>query len=72
MFQYPLFPEVNPKETTQLIKKIIKHLKIEDTEMRINEPGTVKEQNWAVKFNASDLNEKTSGKLLTLTKKYNR
>ena len=30
MFQYPLFPEVNPKETTQLIKKIIKHLKIKD------------------------------------------
>ena len=44
----------------------------QDTNMRINEPGTVKDQNWAVKFEAKDLNEKVSQKLLTLTKKYNR
>lgn len=43
-----------------------------DGEYRINEPGTVKEQNWAVRFDKSDFNKKTANKLKKLTKKYQR
>ena len=40
--------------------------------MRINEPGTVKEQNWAVKFNEKDFSESVAQRLKFLTKNYNR
>ncbi len=36
------------------------------TEYRINEPGTVKEQNWAVRFEKSDFKKSTAKKILTL------
>lgn len=39
---------------------------------RINEPGTVKEQNWSIKFNSSVFTDELAQKLLSLTKKYNR
>lgn len=42
------------------------------SEYRINEPGTVKEQNWAIKFNKGAFNQKTANKLKKLTKKYKR
>lgn len=42
------------------------------TEYRINEPGTVKGQNWSIKFNREDFNEETAKKLRALTVKYNR
>ena len=42
------------------------------TDYRVNEPATVKEQNWAVKFKASDVNKNISAKLKKLTQKYNR
>ena len=40
--------------------------------MRINEPGTVKEQNWAVKFNEKDFSDSVAQRLKFLTKNYNR
>ena len=43
-----------------------------DGEYRINEPGTVKQENWAIRFDKSDFNAKTKKYLLNLTKKYNR
>ncbi len=43
-----------------------------DTEYRINEPGTVKEQNWAVRFNGKHFSKQTADRLKNLTKKYNR
>lgn len=42
------------------------------TDYRINEPGTVKEQNWAVKFGKSDFKKSTALKLKRLTEKYKR
>ncbi len=42
------------------------------TEHRVNEPGTVKDQNWAVKADSSDFNAKVRNKLLKLTKQSNR
>lgn len=39
---------------------------------RINEPGTVKQENWAIRFDKKDFNAKTKKYLLNLTKKYNR
>ncbi len=41
-------------------------------DMRINEPGTVKDQNWAVRFSKSDFTAKVSERILKLVKKYNR
>lgn len=43
-----------------------------DTDYRINEPGTVKEQNWAVKFNKTQILLSTFSKIEKLCKKYNR
>ena len=42
------------------------------TEYRVNEPGTVKEQNWAVKFKSSDFKKSTAQKLKKLSEKYLR
>lgn len=42
------------------------------TEYRINEPATVKEQNWSIKLSKSDFSAKTKLKLLKLTKQSNR
>ena len=42
------------------------------SDYRINEPGTVKEQNWAVKFEKSHFTVKTAKKLKALTEKYCR
>ena len=39
---------------------------------RINEPGTVKPQNWAVRFNKEDFNDVSAKKLLYLAEKYSR
>ncbi len=41
-------------------------------EYRINEPGTVKAQNWAVRFNAEQLKSSKFLKIKNLTKKYKR
>lgn len=43
-----------------------------DSEYRINEPGTVKLENWAIKFNSKVLNKKLAKKLFQLKEKYNR
>lgn len=45
---------------------------LKDTEYRINEPGTVKKQNWAVRFSAKDFNKSISARLKKLTEKYGR
>ena len=42
------------------------------TEYRVNEPGTVKEQNWAVKFKSNDFKKSTAQKLKKLSEKYLR
>lgn len=42
------------------------------TEYRINEPGTVKEQNWSIKLDNSDFNANSKAKLLRLTRQSNR
>ena len=43
-----------------------------DTTYRVNEPGTVKEQNWAVKFSSKQFNKTTANKLKKLCIKYSR
>jgi 4-alpha-glucanotransferase len=40
--------------------------------MRINEPGTVKAQNWSIKFSKETFTCELQNKLKTLTKKYKR
>ena len=42
------------------------------SEMRTNEPGTIKEQNWSVKFSENHFSTELSNHLKQLTKKYNR
>lgn len=42
------------------------------SDKRINEPGTVKAQNWSVTFRKEDFSKETAQKLKLLTKKYNR
>ncbi len=42
------------------------------SEYRINEPGTVKEQNWAIKFSDSQFKKSTALKLKKLVDKYDR
>ena len=42
------------------------------TEYRINEPGTIKEQNWAVRFNNGHFNLSSAKMLKKLTVKYQR
>ena len=39
---------------------------------RINEPGTVKKENWSVRFEKSDFTDETARKILALTAKYDR
>lgn len=43
-----------------------------DTNYRINEPGTVKAQNWSVRFKREDFDELSAQKLNALSVKYNR
>lgn len=43
-----------------------------DGSFRINEPGTVKERNWAVRFSENDFNFALANRLKKLTVKYNR
>jgi 4-alpha-glucanotransferase len=47
-------------------------LLLKDSEYRINEPGSVKEQNWGVKLSALGNMKKEKEYLLSLNKKYNR
>ena len=42
------------------------------SEKRINEPGTVKEQNWSIRFKNKDFNKRYQNRLLKLTEKYQR
>ena len=42
------------------------------SDMRINEPGTVKAQNWSVQFKKEHFDVQTATRLKELTKKYNR
>ena len=42
------------------------------TDYRINEPGTVKQQNWSIKLEKSDFNARAKAKLLSLTKNAKR
>lgn len=42
------------------------------SDYRINEPGTVKEQNWAIKFTEKDFKKSTANALNKLTQKYGR
>lgn len=42
------------------------------SDYRINEPGTVKEQNWAVRFSNNDLKKSTALRIKKLTEKYGR
>ena len=42
------------------------------TEYRVNTPGTVKMQNWAVRFNKEDFTEVSANRLYDLALKYNR
>ena len=39
---------------------------LKDTDYRVNEPGTVKEQNWSVRFAKKDFKEQTANALKTL------
>ena len=43
-----------------------------DTSYRINEPGSIKQTNWSVRFSKEQFSEYAKQKLLYLTKKYNR
>jgi 4-alpha-glucanotransferase len=42
------------------------------SEYRINQPGVINNQNWAVKLNASQFKKSTALKLKKLTEKYGR
>lgn len=42
------------------------------TEYRINEPGTVKDQNWAIRFSFTEFSKETAMLLKDLTEKYDR
>ena len=50
----------------------ITDLLFKDTAYRVNEPGTVKPQNWAVKTDKGFYTDTISKRLYRLTKKYNR
>ena len=50
----------------------IADLLFRDTAYRINEPGTVKKQNWSVKITRDFYSEKVAKKLYKLTKEYGR
>ena len=43
-----------------------------NSDYRINQPGVVKEQNWAIKFSKTELSLSKFSKLKKLTKKYDR
>ena len=43
-----------------------------NTDYRINEPGTVKNQNWAVRYSKKDFKKSTATKLKKLCEKYDR
>lgn len=43
-----------------------------DSSYRINQPGTIRESNWAIKFNKKDISKKAFGFLNALCKKYDR
>lgn len=43
-----------------------------DSNFRINEPATVKPQNWAIRFNKNDFSDSVSTKLKGLIQKYDR
>lgn len=47
-------------------------LLLKGTDYRINEPGTVKEQNWAVRFDGRDFTKKQVNYLVKLSKKHKR
>lgn len=42
------------------------------TDYRINEPGTVKEQNWAIRYSEDDFSVGVAGKLKNLAERYRR
>ena len=50
----------------------VQDMLLKDGSYRINQPGTVKNQNWAIKFDKGDISVEAFSKLKRLTKKYNR
>ncbi len=45
---------------------------LKDSSYRINEPGTVKNQNWSIRLKSSDFNKRAVNKLKKLCQKYDR
>ena len=43
-----------------------------DSEYRINEPGTVKNRNWSIRFSSKDFSNTLASEIKKLTKKYKR
>ena len=45
---------------------------LKHTDYRVNEPGTVKNENWSIRFNKRDFRKSTQKQLKALAEKYNR
>lgn len=64
--------ELGFKSKSKLFIMPMQDVLLLDTTYRVNEPGTVKEQNWAVKFSSKQFNKATANKLKKLCIKYSR
>ena len=64
--------ELGLKSSAKLFIIPVQDVLKKDGEYRINQPGVVKNQNWAIKFNKSEILLKRFSKLKALTKKYDR
>ena len=64
--------ELGMKSKSRLFIMPLQDILKSGSDMRINEPGTVKPQNWAVRFNKEDFSDGIAAKLLSLTEKYDR
>lgn len=64
--------ELGLKSNAKLFIIPVQDLLKKDSQYRINQPGVVRNQNWAIKFNKSEISIKRFSKLKTLTQKYDR
>ena len=67
-----VFQLIGDRREAKLFILPMQDLLLKGGDYRINEPGVVREQNWAIRFSKEDFTEKEVNLLLSLNQKFNR
>ena len=67
-----LIIELGFKSQAKLFILPMQDLLFKNSDFRVNEPGSVKTKNWAIRFKKSDIKKSVAGRVKSLSEKYDR